>query len=80
VNQSMLHVLRDNDSVNMLDMILDTASFDFALAFGTAYPSIADATYKLIRECASTGELETYYRERIVEANKEMRSEFDLKA
>ncbi|MBQ7930390.1 MAG: hypothetical protein IJ334_05170 [Clostridia bacterium] len=80
VNQSMLHTLRDNDSVNMLDMILDTASFDFALAFGTAYPKIANATYKLIRECASTGDLETWYRERIVEANKEMKAEFNLKA
>ncbi len=80
VNQSMLHVLRDNASVNMLDMILDTASFDFALAFGTAYPKIANATYKLIRECAPSGDLETYYRERIVEANKEMKEEFNLKA
>jgi len=80
VNQSMLHVLRDNESVNMLDMILDTATFDFALAFGTAYPKIANATYKLIRECAATNDLETYYQERIVEANKEMKQEFNLKA
>lgn len=80
VNQSMLHALRDNESVNMLDLILDTASFDFALAFGTAYPKIADATYKLIRECASTNDLEAYYQERIVDANKEMRQEFNLKA
>ncbi|MBQ2727503.1 MAG: hypothetical protein IJF78_17530 [Clostridia bacterium] len=80
VNQSMLHVLRDNESVNMLDMILDTASFDFALAFGSAYPKIADATYKLIRECAAANDLEAYYQERIVEANKEMKQEFNLKA
>lgn len=80
VNQCMLHSLRDNDSVNMLDLILDTASFDFALAFGSAYPKIANATYKLIRDCAATNNLEEFYRERIVEANKTMRAEFDLKS
>ncbi len=80
VNQSMLHTLRDNESVNMLDLILDTASFDFALAFGTAYPQIANATYKLIRECAATNDLAAYYQERIVDANKEMKEEFNLKA
>ncbi|MBQ8369610.1 MAG: hypothetical protein IJY35_06500 [Clostridia bacterium] len=80
VNQSMLHVLRDNDSVNMLDLILDTASFDFALAFGSAYPKIANATYRLIRECAASGNLEEVYRDRMVEANKVMRQEFDLKS
>lgn len=80
VNQAMLHTLRDNESVNMLDLILDTADFDFALAFGSAYPEIADATYRLIRQCAPMGDLETYYRELIVEANKKMREEFNLKA
>ncbi|MBR3999273.1 MAG: extracellular solute-binding protein [Clostridia bacterium] len=79
VDYSMLHVLRDNDSVNMLDMILDTASFDFALAFGNAYPKIADATYKLIRQTAKFNDLETYFQDRMVAANSVMAEEFDLR-
>jgi len=79
VDYSMLHVLRDNDSVNMLDMILDTASFDFALAFGNAYPKIADATYKLLRQTAKSNDLETYFQERMVAANSVMSEEFDLR-
>ncbi len=78
VNYSMMNYLRDNESIEMLDIILDTASFDFALAFGNVYPSIADATYKLIRDCAKTGDVEKYYRERTAEARKVMKENFDL--
>lgn len=79
VNYSMLNVLRDNDSVNMLDIILDTASFDFALAFGNAYPEIANATYKLIRSAAKSGDLEEQFNDLRNEANAVMSKEFDLK-
>lgn len=79
VEYSMLHVLRDNTSVNMLDMILDTASFDFALAFGNAYPEIADATYKLLRSTAKANDLEARFSDLMVKANSVMAKEFDLK-
>ena len=78
VDYNMLNILRDNDSVNMLDLILDTASFDFALAFGTSYPTIANATYRLIRSCAPTNNLAESYSARRQEANKVMRQYFDL--
>lgn len=57
VDYNLINSLRDNASANMLDLILDTAYFDFALAFGNAYPTIADATYRLIRACAGNEEL-----------------------
>lgn len=79
VEYNMFHVLRDNDSVNMLDLLLGTASFDFALAFGNAYPKIADATYKLIRSTAATNDLEEFFEDLRNEANDEMRKEFDLR-
>lgn len=79
VEHSMLHVLRDNDSVNMLDLLLDTASFDFALAFGNAYSAIADATYKLLRSTAKSNNLADTFTELMVAANAEMSKEFDLK-
>lgn len=79
VEYNMLHVLRDNDSVNMLDMLLDTASFDFAFAFGNAYPAIADATYKLIRSTAKTNDLEDYFSDLMLAANAEMSKEFNLR-
>ena len=79
VNYNMLHVLRDNDSVNMLDLILDTPSFDFAFAFGNAYPTIAAATYQLIRDVAPKNNLEEYFSDRQKIANATMREYFDLK-
>lgn len=78
VDYSMMNYLRDNESIGMLDMILDTAEFDFALAFGNAYPEIANATYKLIRECAKSGNIADYFEERGLAARAVLRENFDL--
>jgi len=78
VDYSMMNYLRDNESIGMLDMILDTAEFDFALAFGNAYPEIANATYKLIRECAKNGNIADYFEERGLAARAVFREKFDL--
>lgn len=80
VEHSMLYVLRDNDSVNMLDMLLDTAAFDFALAFGNAYPKIASATYQLIRDCAPYNNLSDFFAERRAAALAVMKEYFPLKS
>lgn len=79
VDYHMENILRDNDSVNMLDLILDTASFDFALAFGNAYPTVAAATYRLIRDCAATDNLADYFSERKTVAQSTLREYFPLK-
>ena len=78
VDYNMVNILRDNDAVNMLDLILDTASFDFAIAFGPAFPAIADATYKLVRSCAATNDLDKYFAVSRVDANRVMKENFDL--
>lgn len=78
VDYNMVNVLRDNDAVNMLDLILDTASFDFALAFGNAFPAIANATYKLVRKCAPSNNLADEFPTLRIAANQLMRANFDL--
>jgi len=57
VNETLVYHLRDNDSANMLELILDSAAFDFALAFGNSYPAVASGTYGLIREAALNNDL-----------------------
>ncbi|MBQ4354741.1 MAG: extracellular solute-binding protein [Clostridia bacterium] len=79
VEYNMLHVLRDNESVNLLDMLLDTASFDFALAFGNAYPEIANVTYKLVRSTAKSNDLEDKFAKLLDAANAVLQKEFDLR-
>lgn len=79
VNYNMLNVLRDNESVNMLDLILDTPAFDFAFAFGNAYPTIAQGTYQLIRDCAKKNNLDDYFTDRKKTANETMKKYFDLR-
>lgn len=79
VEYNMFHVLRDNSSVNMLDLILDTPAFDFAFAFGNAYPTIAQATYQLIRDCASKNNLSEFFADRKSTATETMKKYFDLR-
>ncbi len=69
VENSMYHVLRDNASVDMLDRILDTASFDFALAFGSAYPTIGKGTYQLIRSAMTATENPSGFADAVSNAN-----------
>lgn len=78
VDYNMMNVLRDNDAVNMLDLILDTASFDFAYAFGGAFPAIANATYKLVRKSAPGNNLADSFSDLKTEANQVMKENFDL--
>lgn len=78
VNYQFAHVLRDNPSADMLDIILDTATFDFALAFGNAYPTIGDATYRLIRQCARSNDLAEKYVDLAKIATDTMHTYFDL--
>ena len=79
VDYHMEDILRDNDSINMVDLILDTASFDFALAFGNAYPTVAASTYRLIRDCAATNNLADYFTDRKTTAQGTLKEYFPLK-
>ena len=78
VEHNMIYTLRDNDSVNMLDMLLDTVTFDFAPAFGTAYPNIANGTYSLIRETAVNGTIPTDFDSRSSKANMILAEHFPM--
>ena len=53
----------------MLDRILDTASFDFALAFGSAYPTIGKGTYQLIRSAMTATENPSGFADAVSNAN-----------
>jgi len=78
VEYNMTYVLRDNGSVNMLDIILDTATFDFGLTFGKAYPEIADATYNLVRSSIENEEWTLDFKEKMMAATEIMRENFGV--
>lgn len=48
--------LRDNESANMLEYIINGTVYDFSYTFGTKYTSIADGTYNAVRNAAKTEE------------------------
>jgi len=75
VDYAMNHLLRDNDSANMLAIISASCRFDFASAFSSAVPSLADATVKGLADLAaglSTAQLVS----RSAAANEELSSRF----
>lgn len=78
VENSMYHVLRDNASVDMLDRILDTASFDFALAFGPAYPTIGKGTFQLIRSAMTASANPKDFADLISNANMILAEHFGM--
>lgn len=48
-------VLRDNNSLNMLDYLTANIRYDFAFMFGDAFDRLPDASYKLLRSCVKKG-------------------------
>ena len=78
VNYSLVYHLRDNDSANTLELILDTAAFDFALAFGNSYPAVAAGTYGLIREAAKNNDLASRFDAASAAAERALEKDFNL--
>lgn len=78
VNYSLVYHLRDNDSANMLELILDTAAFDFALAFGNSYPAVSSGTYGLIREAARSNDLADRFDAAAQAATQALEKDFNL--
>ncbi|MBQ7921528.1 MAG: hypothetical protein IJ325_02995 [Clostridia bacterium] len=78
VNHAMIYTLRDNSSVNMLDIIFDTPAFDFSLSVGNAYPNIARGTYALIRDVFKAGEIPDKFEDTVSNANMILAEHFPL--
>lgn len=45
IDYAMYHLIRDNDSANMLEILLRTRTYDFAWSFGPSNSILAGATY-----------------------------------
>ncbi len=56
INHIQYTYLRDNQSANMLDHVLDNIVYDFSYTYGNRYDAIASGTYWLVRQAAVPGE------------------------
>ena len=77
VTYSMNNVLRDNESVGMLDIILDSAVFDRGITYDERFPSLAAIT-ALIRESADSEDWAKTYEKMAKEANKILADELPI--
>ena len=50
------NLLRDNESANMLEYIIDGTVYDFSYTFGEKYAGVANGTYGIIRSAAKTND------------------------
>ena len=74
---NMNHVLRNNDSVNMLDIILDSAVFDRGVTYGEKYPSLA-AIAGLVRDSAGNEDWAKSFDKMSKDANKILEDELPI--
>ncbi len=77
VRYSMNNVLRDNDSVNMLDIILDSAVFDRGITYDERFPSLA-AIAGLVRDSVESEDWAETYEIMVKEANKILADELPI--
>ncbi len=52
IDYAMYHLVRDNDSANMLDILIRTRTYDFTWSFGPSNSTLAGATYIGMRAVA----------------------------
>lgn len=55
ITYHMNYILRDNDSINMIDIIMKSQVFDFAFGLGSAYSSVRNGTVSVIERAAGAG-------------------------
>jgi len=77
VSYNMNNVLRDNESVNMLDIILDSAVFDRGVTYDERFPSLAAIT-ELVRNSASAEDWANTYDTVAKEANEILKDELPI--
>lgn len=73
------NVFRDNDSVNMLDLIRRFPRYDFAYMFGSAYTAVQDGTFRLLRKAVrNASALEPAYSSYLPLIAKQMERAFEM--
>lgn len=77
VRYNMNNVLRDNNSVNMLDIILDSAVFDRGITYDERFPSLA-AIAELVRNSGAEEDWAKTYDTMAKEANKILKDELPI--
>lgn len=74
----MNSVVRDNDTVNMLEIIMDTQVFDFALMFGNAYSSVKDGTVSAVYRAANGESISDIYNANYSSVTEAMKKAFPM--
>lgn len=74
----MNNVVRDNNTMNMIDIIRTSRRYDFALMFGSAYNTVPAATYQLFKNCAlNNRKIADYYESNAALVNNQMSKTFE---
>ncbi|MCI8386849.1 MAG: hypothetical protein HFE63_00080 [Clostridiales bacterium] len=63
MNDRINYYLRDNESINMLEIVINSASTDFAHMYASGFTNLANATYSAIYGAVTTrSSLDTLYK------------------
>ncbi|MBQ7822091.1 MAG: hypothetical protein IJ391_07400 [Clostridia bacterium] len=76
-DECMYEIVRDNDTLNMIDIIIDGAQASFAHMFGAGTANLDDCTYLAVRNTVKTARNLEYYNNRGTQINELLTEEFD---
>ncbi len=76
-DECMYDIVRDNDTLNMIDIIIDGASTSFAHMFGAGINNLDDCTYLAVRSTVKTTRNLEYYNKMGTKINGLLEKGFD---
>lgn len=76
-NECMYEIVRDNDTLNMIEIIEENAKCDFAYMFGGGINRLGECTYSAVRNSVTTARNLEYYNNRGQNINALILDRFD---
>lgn len=76
-NECMYEVVRDNDTLNMIDIISDSAKCDFAFMFSGGITDLDDCTYEAVRNTVKSARTLEYYNNKGSKINERLTKAFE---
>ena len=76
-DECMYEIVRDNDTLNMIDIISDSAKCDFAFMFSGGITDLDDCTYEAVRNTVKSARTLEYYNNKGSKINERLTKAFE---
>jgi hypothetical protein len=77
LDECMYETVRDNDTLNMIDYIIDGTQASFAYMFGTGINNLDDCTYLAVRNVVKSARNLEYYNKQGTKISELLQQNFE---